>query len=202
MITADEIRRYMLETSYRPLLQDELCDAFGIAPAERPFVGQLLERMQEDGQVLLTRTRRYGVPERMDLMAGKIAVKSRGFGFVIPLYEDRADVYIAAPSLGGAMDGDTVLVRARPNGERYEGEVARVLKRAHATMVGTVRAHGEFAIVTPDDRNLGCEVVVSAVDLAGAVDGQKVVVEFIGYPDGVGEAASGRVREVLGFATE
>jgi ribonuclease R len=202
VITADEIRRYMLEKSYRPMLRDELCDAFGVEPSERPFVEELLAHMQEDGQVLLTRTRRYGVPERMDLMAGRIAVKSRGFGFVMPLYEDRADVYVPAPSLGGAMDGDTVLVRARPNGERHEGEVVRVLKRAHTTMVGTVRAHGEFAIVTPDDRNLGCDAVVSAADLAGAVDGQKVVVEFIGYPDGVGESASGRVREVLGFASE
>ncbi len=72
-------------------------------------------------------------------------------GFLIsdrPLDWIQGDIYIPAESASKAMHGDRVIVRiARVDRDkRADGEIVRVLKRAHATVVGEfrIRRRGNF----------------------------------------------------------
>ena len=74
-----------------------------------------------------------------------------GYGFLIsdrPIEGIAGDIFIPPESAGKAMHGDRVLVRiARIEaGGRADGEIVKVLKRAHPTVVGEFRIRPARAI--------------------------------------------------------
>ena len=56
-----------------------------------------------------TRGNRYGIPERMNVLKGRIQGNAKGFAFLIPEEPEFSDVYIAESDLNGAFHGDKVL---------------------------------------------------------------------------------------------
>lgn len=202
MVDEQEILEYMRKGAYSPLRREELEAAFLLTEEERAAFHALLSQMEEEALIVRTRTQRYGVPERMDLVAGRLQVKARGFGFVVPLREGEGDLYISAADLGGGMDGDRVLVRPKKalGGARREGEIIRVVKRARQSLVGVLSTHGGFGFVQPDDKHLNQDIFIPGEALHGAVDGQKVVIAITEYPGRDGHStAAGEVVEILGF---
>ncbi len=205
MITEDMLLGFMRENAYKPMTYQELEQHFGIEDAEvfREFM-KMLNALEESGQIVLTRTQRYGVPERMDLLRGRLQTHAKGFGFLIPEDREHADVYINANDMLSAMNGDTVLVRIasrRSSNGRMEGEVVRVVKRAVTQIVGTYQDEESFGFVLPDDKRITRDVFIPAGRAGGALNGQKVVVSIIAYPEGR-SAAQGEVIEVLGYNTD
>ncbi len=199
------VLNFMREQVYRPLLFDELQTALGVKPTSGQMIAftSLLAKMEADGAIVRTRTGRYGVPERMDLVVGHLRVNVRGFGFVIPQDRTLPDFYIAAGDIGEAMDGDRVIVRPLkpvPGGKR-EGEIIRVIKRAHQTIVGVLSTFRTYGFLKPDDRRLTQDIFVPGDQLLHAVDGQKVVVEITAYP-GLHQSATAKVVEILGFPND
>jgi len=165
-------------------------------------LSQLLSVMEEEGKVVATRTGTIGVPEKMNLVVGKLQGKAKGFGFVIP--EDNTkwekDLFISAGDMNGAMHGDRVIARInkKNNGPRQEGEIIRILERATKTVVGTITTMtNRYAFVSPDDKRLGQDIFLAEEDFKGAKEGQKVVVEIIAYPEGW-RNPQGTVLEILG----
>lgn len=196
---------FMREQVYRPLLFDELRVALSVdaTPEAIAWFRSLLAELEMEGVIVRTRTDRYGVPERMDLVVGHLRANVRGFGFVIPLDRTLTDFYIAAGDLGEAMDGDRVLVRPMkpvPGGKR-EGEIIRVVKRAHKTVVGVLSTFRTYGFLKPDDRRLTQDIFIPGDQLDGAADGQKVVAEITAYP-GVHQSATAKVVEILGFPND
>ncbi|OWR28517.1 ribonuclease R [Saccharibacillus sp. O23] len=205
MITKESLLGFMREDAYKPMTYQELEQHFGIEDAEefREFMN-MLNALEEAGEVVLTRTQRYGVPERMDLLRGRLQTHAKGFGFLIPEDREHADVYINANDMLSAMNGDTVLVRIasrRSSNARMEGEVVRVVKRAITQIVGTYQDEESFGFVLPDDKRITRDVFIPAGRAGGALNGQKVVVEIIAYPEGR-SAAQGQVIEVLGYNSD
>lgn len=201
MITEQQLLEFMRETAYKPMTYQELEQHFDIKDAEefREFL-KLLNALEEDGKILLTRTNRYGVPERMDLQRGRLQAHAKGFAFLIPEDREHPDVYIHANDLKSAMNGDTVLVRVTskgPAGGRLEGEVVRIVKRAVLQVVGVFQSHEAYGFVLPDDKRINRDIFIPKDSFNGAVNGQKVVVRIVSYPEGRA-AAEGEVLEVLG----
>ncbi|MHA0856326.1 ribonuclease R [Paenibacillus sp. CMAA1364] len=201
MITEEEILNFMRETAYKPMTYQELEEHFHIDKAEdfKMFV-KLLTSLENEGKVLLTRTNRYGVPERMDLIRGRLQAHAKGFAFLIPDDRDHVDVYINANDLKGAMNGDIVLIRVTSKsaaGGKLEGEVVRIVKRAVTQVVGVFQTNGSYAFVLPDDKRINRDIFIPKDAFNGAVDGEKVVVKIVNYPEGR-SAAEGEVAEVLG----
>jgi ribonuclease R len=203
VLTEERLLELMRGLEYKPMTIKELEDHFGIQDSDGlEELIQMLRVMEDAGQIVRTRSDAYGVPEKMNLVVGKLQGKSKGFGFVIP--EDPAkwpqDVYVAAGDMNGAMHGDRVIARInkKASGPRQEGEIIRILERATKTVVGTiVTMTGRYAFVTPDDKRLGQDIFVAEEDFNGAKEGQKVVVEITAYPEGW-RNPQGRVLEVLG----
>src|SRR5690606_13493459 len=118
----------------KPMTYQELEQHFAISEATefKSFL-KMLVALEDEGKILRTRTERYGVPERMNLLRGRIQAHAKGFGFLIPDDKEHGDVYIHANDLKSAMNGDIVLIRITSKSEaggRMEGEVERIVKRA------------------------------------------------------------------------
>lgn len=200
-----ELLDFMRETAYKPMTYQELEAHFGIeGAAEFKEFLKLLNKLEEEGKVLRTRTERYGVPERMNLLRGKIQAHAKGFAFLIADEKDHPDVYIHANDLKSAMNGDIVLVRVTSKSEgggRMEGEVARIVQRAVTQVVGTFENHEVYAFVIPDDKRINRDIFIAKGEFKGAVTGQKVVVRIVSYPEGR-SAAEGEIIEILGHKND
>ncbi|WP_106769329.1 ribonuclease R, partial [Paenibacillus faecalis] len=201
MITEEIILDFMRKTDYKPMTYRELETHFGISNAQdfREFL-KLLNELEQSGKIILTNHQRYGVPERMDLVRGRVQAHSKGFAFLIPDDRDQPDVYIHANDLKSAMNGDIVLVRIHtkgPAGGKLEGEVVRIVNRAITQVVGVFQNHEVYGFVLPDDKRINRDIFIPKHAMNGAVDGEKVVVKLVSYPEGQA-AAEGEVVEILG----
>ena len=191
----------MRETAYKPMTVQELEQSFGLEGAEdfKAFL-KLLNELEEEGKIYRTRNNRYGVPERMNLLRGRVQAHPKGFAFLIPDEPDHPDVYIHANDLKSAMNGDIVLARVTSKsgaGGKLEGEVVRVVQRAVTQIVGTFEHHESFGFVIPDDKRINRDLFIPREGFNGAVTGQKVVARIVTYPEGR-SAATGEIIEILG----
>ncbi|QKG85844.1 ribonuclease R [Kroppenstedtia pulmonis] len=199
-----EIIEFMLKKAYKPMKLEELQYIFQMEwISEQDELKRLLDRLEEEGKIVRTRAKRYGVPERLNLVRGHLQGNAKGFGFVIPDPEmpHEQDVFIHGNDMNGAMDGDRVLARIhsyRKDGRRPEGEVVRILKRGRSVVVGTYSDSKHFGFVIPDDKRLPADIFIPKEARGEAKDGQKVVVQLLQYPN-ERKSAEGKVTEVLGF---
>lgn len=201
MITEAQLLAFMRETAYKPMTYQELEEHFEIRDASefKEFL-KLLNQLEQSGQIILTRSNRYGVPERMDLVRGRLQAHAKGFAFLIPDDRDHPDVYIHANDLKSAMNGDIVLVRVNSKsiaGGKLEGEVVRIVTRAVTQVVGVFEHHETYGFVIPDDKRINRDIFVPLEGFGGAVSGEKVVARIVSYPEGR-SAAQGEVIEILG----
>ncbi|MBR2568212.1 MAG: ribonuclease R [Paenibacillus sp.] len=199
MIADQDILSFMRELAYRPMTFEELADHFR-QEGSLEEVHAILASLEDNGYIIRTRKDRYGVPERMNLLRGRLQAHAKGFAFLIPDETDHPDVYIHANDLHTAMNGDIVLARVTSKsqgGARMEGEVVRVVKRAIEQVVGVFENLESYGFVMPDDRRINRDVFIPKGAFHGAVTGQKVVAKIVNYPEGRA-AAEGEIIEILG----
>ncbi len=147
-----------------------------------------------------------------------------GYGFVIPdqpIEGLRGDIYIDKKNAEKAMHGDRVGVRiARIEHDgRAHGEIVEVLRRAHPTVVGELKARRSGNFVVPHDDRIrqwiqipeGMEIPPAkvAANRVGAkaielksdedLDGMIVNAEILDFGD-KGDRPVGRIVEILGHA--
>lgn len=200
MITEAQLLAFMRETAYKPMTYQELEEHFEIHASEFKDFLKLLNQLEQSGQIILTRSNRYGVPERMDLVRGRLQAHAKGFAFLIPDDREHPDVYIHANDLKSAMNGDIVLVRVNSKsvaGGKLEGEVVRIVTRAVTQVVGVFEHHETYGFVIPDDKRINRDIFVPLEGFGGAVTGEKVVARIVSYPEGR-SAAQGEIVEILG----
>jgi ribonuclease R len=200
----DQVLELMREISYKPMTVDELEIALGIESADQfKELVKMLNRLESEGTIVRTRSNRYGLPEHMNLVKGRLQGNAKGFAFLIPEDKSFSDIYIHGSDLNGALNGDLVLVRIHksPIGKRTEGEVVRILKRANTTVVGTYQDLKGFGFVIPDDPRIQTDIFIPKEESKGAVHGHKVVVEITKYPEGRMKW-EGKVIEILGHKND
>ena len=79
-------REYVLQVlaeAGRPMPWSELVEALDIAPQEYELFERRLKAMERDGQILRNRRGAYLLPEKADLIRGRVQGHPDGFGFVI-----------------------------------------------------------------------------------------------------------------------
>ena len=192
------------EEQSKPLSIDEIEEMLEINTAsEFKTLLKLLNKMEEDGDLVRTRTNRYGLPTRMGLVKGHLQGHGRGFAFLIPDQPGEPDVYISTKDLMGAMHLDTVLVRINPkrSGPALEGEVVRILKRGLTEVVGIYQDRGSYGLVVPDDKHIAYNFFVPKERSKGAVEGHKVVMRITKYPEGQ-LSPEGEITEILGHKND
>jgi ribonuclease R len=183
-----------------------------------------LARLAARGDLIELKSGHYTLTSRTrEFALGRLSMHRDGYGFLIadkPVEGIVGDVFIPAISARGAMHGDRVLVRiARIEADgRADGEVLRVLRRAHPTVVGEFRIKRRGNFVLPHDERIRQWIEVPAgmeipptgpqIDRIGVqqvsisdvseLDGMVVNVELVDFPEDGRENAVGRVVEILG----
>ncbi|MGD9679419.1 MAG: ribonuclease R, partial [Vulcanibacillus sp.] len=199
-IDKKDVLDFMREKIYKPSNIKELEKTFEITNAEqfKEFV-KLMNELEESGEVIRTRANNYGIPEKMNLVRGKLQGHPKGFGFVIPEESGESDVYIQANDINGAMNGDHVLVRLnnKSSGARPDGEIIRILKRANTEIVGIFSGGEQYGFVIADDKRISRDIFIPKPKINGAVEGHKVIVRIDKYPEGR-MSPEGEVIEILG----
>src|SRR5580700_1416910 len=163
------------------------------------------------------------------LLGGRLVAHRDGYGFVVPdspRSDLDGDLFIPPDQLGDAMHGDRVVARIERRDTRHapgsparaEGRIAKVLGRAHPTVVGIFHYGHRSNFVTPYESRLHHEIVIppgeeltpellakhkaEKLPKPGSLrlpelEGAVVNVEITRFPR-AGVPAVGRVVEVLG----
>jgi ribonuclease R len=174
---------------------------------ERASFRRRLKALVASGELLQIRGNRYGLPEKMDLVVGRLSTNPGGFAFVVPDQSEpghgKRAIYIAAANLSEAMHGDRVVVRVERHTERgAEGRIIRILERSRAALVGRYEIDDAgIGYVVPFDRRVLTDVHVPTGQSSSSEPGEMVLVEITRWPTAT-RGPVGRVVEVLGRIDE
>ncbi|HTU48116.1 MAG TPA: ribonuclease R [Bryobacteraceae bacterium] len=202
----------------------QLVKELRLAGEERDDLENALDRLSEKGVLVELRSGHYATTAgSREYAAGRLSIHRDGFGFLIPdapLEGIQGDIFLPPGEASKAMHGDRALVHITriANEGRAEGEIIRILRRAHETVVGEFRILKRGNFVRPADDRLqqwieipiGMEIPPprASADRVGAapleiksvedLDGMIVNVELLEFPED-SDAGVGRVLEVLGY---
>jgi ribonuclease R len=206
MLNHEQLLKLIRDQVDHPATPREILQRLKLPRQQRSTFKKLLADLVESGALVQTRGNRFGLPDRMNLVVGKVVTHPRGFGFVVPdrpLEEVKGDLFIAGSNLNQAMHGDRVVARIeRISDNRAEGRILRVLERGSTTVVGRFDLDGSgLGFVVPFDRRLIMDVSIPSGEHLEAKPGDMVVVEITRWPTPA-RGPLGRVTEVLGDIDE
>jgi ribonuclease R len=201
----------------------QLVRELGARGAQRDDLDTALARLVARGDLIELRSGHYAVTARSrEFAVGRLQMHRDGYGFLIadrPVEGITGDIFIPPESAEKAMHGDRLVVRiARIEADgRADGEIVKVLKRAHPTVVGEFRIGRRGQYVVPHDDRIHQWIEIPegmefppetpSIDRIGAktvqvesveeLDGMVINVELLEYPE-KGASPVGRVVEILG----
>lgn len=161
-----------------------------------------------------------GGKENAGLIPGRLSVHRDGFGFVIPdtpIPGVEGDLFLPPDVAAKAMHGDRVAARITRFGRegRAEGDIVKILDRAHTTVVGRCRLKRRGLFVQPHDERIQHWIAIPSIDSLASLpnrvgaavqhviekpedlDGMIVEVQVLEFP-AEGSDAVGRIVEILG----
>ncbi len=201
-----------------------LFKVLGVHGDDRTEIETALDRMAGQGSLIELPHHTYVAASRSrEFIAGRVTIHRDGYGFLIPdkpIDGVTGDLYLARDATRGAMHGDRAIARISGTGRaggRAEGEIWKVLKRAHPTVVGEFRITRRGMFVAPFDERLADWIEIpedlaipassGAVDRIGVrtfevdspadLEGLIVNAEVLDYGQR-GNGPTGRVIEILG----
>lgn len=208
MISKEDIKQkiieFMREGVHKPLLFKQIVSVLEISKTEHKQIRLILEEMEKEGQIFETPSGKFGIPDRMGLVFGKLQGNERGYGFVKPDDDREANIFIPADGMNSAMHNDRVIVRIDKKeqyGRKSEGEIVKIIERANSKIVGTFEKNKYYGFVIPDDKRIGGDIFVASRESMGAKNRDKVVVEITGWPE-ARRSAEGRIIDILGAQGE
>ncbi len=155
-MTDRELLHYVEQAPHARVAYKQLVREFGLGGGrERRLLLEHLARLTAQGALTKVDREQWTIApkaargaNRDNLIAGRLDLHRDGFGFVRVTGQRNAgestDVFIPPPEIGGAMQGDQVLVEVAPvragaDTNRRQGRIVRVLTRRNPTIVGIFR---------------------------------------------------------------
>lgn len=151
-------------------------------PAERRMVSKVMHDLKSKGYIEEVNKGRYRSRQSGAYVTGTIDMTRQGYGFLTGA-DLEEDVFISNRNLNTALHGDKVKVRllVRKKGNRPEGEVTEITKRARETFVGTVEVMPQFAFLIPDTKGMPFDLFIPNENLHGATQGVKAVARITNW---------------------
>jgi ribonuclease R len=128
--------------------------------AGREALESAIAQLIESGELIEVNAGHYqAAAVSREFAAGRVSVHRDGFGFLVPdkpIPGITGDVYLSRDAVRGAMNGDRAIVRLGHMGPggRVEGEIHRILRRAHPSVVGEFRITRRGLWVVPHDERM------------------------------------------------
>lgn len=195
-------REYILQLLMEaggPQSGDELADLLDIQDEELEHFARRLGAMEREGQLMRNRRGDFLVPDKADLIRGRVEGHPDGFGFLIP--DDGADdMFLGPRAMREVLHGDKVLVREIGVDQRgrREAKIIEVLERANHKVVGRVVVEQGVAFVAPENRRINQQILLTpGTGRNKPKDGQVVTVEITQQPTAYSQPI-GRIVETLG----
>jgi ribonuclease R len=196
----EKILAFMKEEAYKPLTFKELLQKLGIEGKMKKALLVALNELEDEGKIIFTRSERYGVPEKMNLVTGTLEGHQKGYAFLIPDDKNLKDLFISPVDMNGAMHGDRVIVRPMKvldDVKSPEGKVIRIIERANQYVIGTFQKSRHFGFVVPDDKRISFDIFVPREEFNNAKENNKVLVKITEWPD-QRKNPEGTIVEVIG----
>lgn len=206
----DYITLKLLKEIQGPTSLDDIFGMFSDRPdITHDSICAALDSLENSGRLIKTRNGRYGIPEQMNLLIGRVNKVKKGFGFLVTDIMDVDDLYISADDLNSAQNGDKVIVRVLKPGRitedgrkvRAECQVIRVLERHNKFYVGTFVNKRFYCVVIPDNPTFGHEILVPAISAATNKEGDKVLVHITNWGSAQ-ESPEGEIYRNIGQGTD
>ena len=126
---------------------------------ERDRIEAALDRLAARGEIVEMHNGHYVAMEgNREFAVGRVSVHRDGFGFLVPdkpIPDVEGDVYLSKDAIRGAMNGDRAVVRITHTGQgRTEGEIRKILRRAHPAVVASFALARRGMFVVPHDERL------------------------------------------------
>lgn len=188
-----------LTDAARPITHRQLLSGLKIkTPEEIEGITRRLKAMLRDGQLIENRRGAYGLPDKMDLIAGRVVGHRDGFGFVIP-DEGSDDIFLSARQMRGVFHEDRVLVRVigLDHRGRREGAVVEVTEHGIISVAGRLWLESGVAYVQPSNTRITQDILIPTEFIHGAEHGQMVVARIIAQPH-VSHKPLGEIVEIIG----
>lgn len=192
---------FLCDPLYVPMKIKELAVVLGVKKEERPELEAILEELEAEGKIVLSRRGKYARAESRR-MTGVFSANRKGFGFVTVEGEPE-DIFIAEGHTNNAMHTDVVEIEVSPgaSGPRREGTVLRIVERGVRSLVGIYEEKGGYGFVVPDNTRFLKDVYVPKECALGAVSGHKVVAEITDY-GAEDRNPEGRIEQILGHVND
>ncbi len=216
---------HLLQKDSTPRKLVHLEQELGVHGELRAVFHEAIESLCAQGRIIVGPGNVVRLPAESNEVTGVFKANPRGYGFITPEQSHvEGDLFIPAKATGNAMTGDRVvakIVRRKEEG-RLNGQIVRILDRAHKTVVGTLRQETTGWLVQPDGGDFARPIRIEGVDptadrpewkkgypfeiswknaapisFSPIHDGDKVCVTIRSYPTR-SEPARGVITQVLG----
>ena len=194
-------REYVLETLQEkgvPLAFEELAGLLDVKADEFDAFSRRLGAMGRDGQLMQNRRGDYLIPDKADLIRGRVEGHPDGFGFLVR-DEEGPDLFLGPKEMDKVLHGDRVMARiiGMDRRGRPEGKIVEVLERANTRLVGRVYNEHGVLFVVAENRRISQDILIAPGSKTKPKAGEVVVVEIIEQPSKHAQPI-GKVVEVLG----
>jgi ribonuclease R len=196
---SQDILNFLSQNPTRTYKAKELAHELNISQTVFLKFRSLLKLLVSEGRIIRFEKGRFGLAKSSPEVTGELHVKTQGYGFLRP--DDGGEaVFVSQKNMGRALHQDRVRVRllAHQDREKVEGIVIEVLERARSQIVGTYRKGRRTGFVVPDNLKIMRDILVADEDAAGALNGQKVVIEVRNWEESE-RSFEGVITEILGF---
>jgi ribonuclease R len=185
-----------------PLEFERICRQLEIVPDEQEAFQRRLGAMAREGQLMQNRAGAWLIPDKADLIRGRVEGHPDGFGFLVP-DEEGADLFLGPKEMEKVLHGDRAIARiiGIDRRGRPEGKIVEVLERANTRVVGRVFSEHGVWFVVAENRRISQDILLAPAEkgskLPKAKTGQVVIAEIIEQPSKHAQPI-GRIVEVLG----
>ena len=199
-------REYILQTlttQGAPLEIGRLVELLDVQPFELESFQRRLGAMAREAQLMQNRRGDWLIPDKADLVHGRVAGHPDGYVFLTP--EDGSpDLFLSAKEMDKVLHGDKVIARVIgvDRKGRPEGKIVEVIERANRFVVGRVIEEHGVRFVVAENKRISQDILLAPPEKGAkkalkAQSGQVVMIELIEQPSKHGQPI-GRLVEVLG----
>ena len=188
----------VLETEGVPILEDELIAKLDIGAEERESFNRRLGAMERDGQLMRNRKGALCLPDKMDLITGRVEGHADGFGFLVP-DDESPDLFLGPKQMHRVLHGDRAMVRVTglDRKGRREAGIVEVIERANERVVGRLFEERGVLFLVAENKRINQDIIVEPGHDGGARPGQVVVGQIVAQPSKQSEPIA-HIVEILG----
>ena len=113
-----------------------------------------LRQLCHDGRLVRLKKNHYALPDRQNLLRGRVHAHPDGYGFLILEDKDAEDVYLNRREMRRVMHGDQVMVRIdRKQRGASEAHIVQIIERGQKRLLGTYeKIDGRGFLIPMDPR--------------------------------------------------